>query len=218
MSKSFLSPALTDYVLRHSVQESDLLRRLRDETLHTSEPQMQITADQGKFLSLLIHLLGAVNTIEVGVFTGYSSLCVAQALPSNGKIVACDVSAEWTSVARRYWKEAGVETKIDLRIAPAEQTLQRLLDDGKDNFFDFAFIDADKENLDLYFEQTLKLIRRRGLIVIDNTLRNGEVLEQSSADPRVAATRALNDKLIMDDRIEATLLPVWDGLTLAVKK
>jgi len=218
MSKSFLSPALTEYVSIHSVRESHLLRQLRIETLKTSEPQMQITADQGKFFSLLIRLVGAENTIEIGVFTGYSSLCVAQALPANGKIVACDVSEEWTSVARRYWKAAGVESKIDLRIAPASETLQHLLDDGKENFFDFVFIDADKENLDLYFEQSLRLIRRGGLIAIDNTLRNGDVLDRSSFDPRVIATRALNDKLTNDHRIEATLLPVWDGLTLAVKK
>jgi caffeoyl-CoA O-methyltransferase len=179
---------------------------------------MQITADEGKFLSLLVRLLNAVNTIEIGVFTGYSSICVAQALPPHGRIVACDISEEWTSIARRYWKEAGVERKIDLRIAPAADTLRSLADEGKTGFFDFAFIDADKELLDVYYEQTLHLLRPGGLIAIDNTLRHGDVLRNDTADPRLAATRALNDKLIGDARVEVALLPVWDGLTLAMKK
>ena len=218
MSKTFLPENLYSYVREHTVRESDLLRRLREETLKTPNPEMQISADQGKFLSLLIHLIGAVNTIEIGVFTGYSSLCVAQALPSNGKIIACDVNEEWTSVARRYWNEAGVAHKIDLRITPAANTLHQLIKEGKENFFDFVFIDADKENLDVYYELSLRLIRPNGLIAIDNTLRNGEVLNPASSDQRVVVTRALNDKLISDNRVEVCLLPIADGLTLAVKK
>lgn len=217
-SNIFLPENIYSYVRDHSVRESDLLRRLREETQTTPEPQMQISPDQGKFFSLLIHLIRAVNTIEIGVFTGYSSLCVAQALPPHGKIVACDVSEEWTSIARKYWAEAGVERKIDLRIAPAAEMLRQLLKEGKENFFDFAFIDADKENLDVYYELSLRLIRTNGLIAIDNTLRNGDVLNTNSHDQRVIVTRALNDKLIVDDRVEVSLVPIADGLTLAVKK
>lgn len=216
--KTFVPEDIYSYVLEHSVRESELLKRLREETQQTPEPQMQISPDQGKFFSVLIKMIRAVNTIEIGVFTGYSSLCVALALPENGKILACDVSEEWTSIARRYWKEAGVEHKIDLRIAPAAQTLQHLLTDGKENFFDFVFIDADKENLDLYYELSLRLIHRGGVIAIDNTLRHGEVLNDSSTDPRVIATRALNDKLIVDARVDVSLLPIADGITLAVKR
>ena len=218
MTKSFLPGPLEEYVRDHSVRESDLLRRLRKETLKTPEPQMQITADQGKFLSILVKSIGAVNTIEIGVFTGYSSICVAKVLPPNGRIVACDVSNEWTSIARLYWKEAEVESKIDLRIAPAIKTLNQLLKEGKENSFDFVFIDADKENLDVYYELSLRLIRQNGIIAIDNTLRNGEVLNTSSTDQRVIITRALNDKLINDTRIDMCLLPIADGLTIAVKR
>jgi len=216
--KTFLPENLYTYVRNHSVVESDVLRRLREETLKTSNPEMQISADQGKFFFLLMHLIGAVNTIEIGVFTGYSSLCVAQALPSDGKIIACDVNEEWTSIARRYWKEAGVEKNIDLRIAPAVNTLNQLVKEGKENFFDFIFIDADKESLDIYYELSLRLLRRNGLIAIDNTLRSGEVLNSASTDTRVIATRALNDKLIKDSRVDAFLLPIADGVTLAVKR
>jgi predicted O-methyltransferase YrrM len=218
MAKTFLPPDLDRYVQAHSVQETAILRRLREETLNTSNPEMQITADQGKFLALLVGLIGAVNTIEIGVFTGYSSLCVAQALPQNGKIVACDVHKEWTSVAQRYWKLAGVANKIELRISPAVETLRSLVHEGKESFFDFIFIDADKENLDVYYELSLTLVRKRGLIAVDNTLRNGEVLNTSSGDLRVIATKALNEKLMNDQRAEISLLPAWDGLTLVMKK
>jgi predicted O-methyltransferase YrrM len=217
MTKTFVPEHIYSYVLEHTVRESDLLKRLREETLKTPEPQMQISPDQGKFFSLLIKIIRAVNTIEIGVFTGYSSLCVALALPENGKIIACDVSEEWTSIARRYWKEAGIAHKIDVRIAPAVETLQQLLNEGKENFFDFVFVDADKENLDRYYEFSLRLIRPGGVIAIDNTLRNGEVLNSSSTDPRVIATRALNDKLIADTRVDISLLPIADGITLVVK-
>ena len=218
MSKTFLPENLYAYVRDHSVRENDLLRRLREETLTLPNPEMQITSEQGTFLSLLVKLIRAVNTIEIGVFTGYSSLCVAQALPSNGKIIACDVSDEWTSIARRYWNEAGITHKIDLRIAPAVSTLHQLLKEEKEKFFDFVFIDADKENLDVYYELSLRLIRPNGLIAIDNTLRSGEVLNPSSSDRRVIVTRELNDKLIADSRVEVCLLPIADGLTLVVKR
>lgn len=214
---SFLPENIYSYIRDHSVRESDLLRRLRNETQATPQPQMQISPDQGKFFSFLMHLIRAVNTIEIGVFTGYSSLCVAQALPPHGKIIACDVNEEWTTIARRYWKEAGVEQKIDLRIAPAADTLRQLIKEGKENFFDFVFIDADKENLDIYYELSLRLIRPGGLIAIDNTLRNGEVLNAAFTDQRVVATRSLNDKLISDTRVEVCMLPIADGVTLVLK-
>lgn len=218
MSKTILPENLYAYIRDHSVRESPLLKRLREETQKTPEPQMQIAPDQGKLFSLLIRLIGAVHTIEIGVFTGYSTLCVAQELPPHGKIIACDVSEEWTTIARRYWKEAGVAHKIELRIAPAVETLHYLIKDGKENYFDFVFIDADKENLDVYYELSLRLLRPRGLIAVDNTLRNGEVLNQSSIDQRVVATRALNDKLISDERADICLLPIADGVTLVVKR
>ncbi len=215
---SFLSDTLYQYILAHTVQESDLLRRLHEETQKTEMPQMQIAADQGKFLALLVQLIGAVNTLEIGVFTGYSSICVAQALPAHGKIVACDTSEEWTSVAKRYWKEAGVAQKIDLRISPALETLERLEREGKQGFFDFVFIDADKLNLPVYYEHSLRLIRPRGLIAIDNVLRGGNVADRSVHDEETAVTRALNDALVKDPRIEMCMLGIADGLTLAMKK
>lgn len=215
--KTFLPENIYTYVRDHSVRESDLLRRLREETRTTPEPQMQISPDQGKFFSLLMRLIHAENTIEIGVFTGYSSLCVAQSLPPHGKIIACDVSEEWTSVARRYWAEAGVAHKIDLRLAPAEETLRNLLDEGKYNFFDFIFIDADKERIDIYYELSLLLLRPNGVIAIDNTLWEGKVMDPSVIDPRVSAIRELNIKLISDTRVEVCMLPIADGVTLVLK-
>lgn len=219
MSKaSFVSEDLYSYILSHSVAETDLLSRLREETSRTEMPQMQISADQGRFLSLLVQLIGAVNTIEIGVFTGYSTLCVAQALPLNGRIVACDVSEEWTSIAIRYWNEAGIAHKVDLRLAPALTTLRLLQKEGRDNFFDFAFIDADKKNLDSYFEHALALVRPRGLIAVDNVLWSGRVIDPAEQDEDTVAIRALNDKLVNDQRVEVCMLSIADGLTLAMKK
>ena len=219
MSKSsFVSDDIYKYLLSHSVCESDLLSRLREETSHTNCPQMQISADQGRFLALLVQLIGAVNTIEIGVFTGYSTLCVAQALPPIGRIVACDVSEEWTSIAIRYWNEAGIAHKIDLRLAPALDTLRLLQKEGRGNFFDFAFIDADKRNLDAYYEYALTLIRPRGLIAVDNVLWSGKVIDPSAQDEDTVAIRALNDKLVNDRRVEVCMLSIADGLTLAMKK
>lgn len=219
MSKtSFLPDTLYQYILTHTVEESNLLRRLHEETLRTEMPQMQIAADQGKFLALLVQLIGAVNTLEIGVFTGYSSICVAQALPAHGKIIACDTSEEWTSIAKRYWNEAGIAHKIDLRIAPALETLRDMEREGKQNFFDFAFIDADKLNLRAYYEHALHLIRPRGLIAIDNVLRGGNVADLSVHDEETLVTRALNDALVNDPRIEMCMLGIADGLTLTMKR
>jgi predicted O-methyltransferase YrrM len=178
---------------------------------------MQIAPDQGAFMALLVQLMGATKTLEVGVFTGYSSLCVALALPPEGKLVACDISHKYTAIAQRYWQAAGVEAKIDLKIAPALETLDRLLAEGQTSTFDFAFIDADKGNYDGYYERSLQLLRPGGLIAIDNVLWSGKVADPSNQDPETLALRALNAKLHQDRRIQLSLLSISDGLTLALK-
>jgi caffeoyl-CoA O-methyltransferase len=221
MSNTFL--ALTEqiyaYLMNNSLREADVLRRLREETV-ASNPHagMAVSPIQGQFMMLLIKLIGAVKTLEVGVFTGYSSLCAALALPPNGRIVACDVSEEWTSVARRYWAEAGVADKITLRLAPAVETLDALLADGQAGTFDFAFIDADKENYDNYYERALKLVRRGGLVVFDNMLWYGKVADPGVQDAETVALRALNAKLRNDGRVFNSLIAVGDGMQLAIKQ
>jgi len=178
---------------------------------------MQISPEQGQFMALLVQLMGAKKTLEVGVFTGYSSLIVALALPPSGKVVACDVSEEYTAIARRYWQQAGVADKIDLHIAPAMDTLDRLLANGEAETFDFAFIDADKSSYDGYYERALQLVRPGGLIAIDNVLWSGRVADPKVQDNRTKTIRALNQKLHQDSRITLSLVPIADGLTLALK-
>lgn len=219
MSKSLgLNPALHDYLLSVSLREPDVLRQLRDETQQHPSSMMQITADQGQFLSFLVQLIGATKTLEVGVFTGYSALSVALALPANGKIVACDISEEYTAIARRYWEKAGVADKIDLQIAPALETLDRLLAEGQANSFDFAFVDADKENYWRYYERSLQLVRPGGLIAVDNVLWSGSVIDPAARDASTEAIRAFNQKIHHDERVTLSMLPLSDGLTLALKK
>lgn len=179
---------------------------------------MQIAPEQGQLIRVMLGLVGAKRCIEVGVFTGYSSLITAMALPEDGELIACDVSDEWTSIARRYWKEAGVADKIRLHLQPAEQTLQALLDDGQADSFDFAFIDADKENYDAYYEACLKLLRPGGLIMLDNMLWSGNVVVETIDDADTVALRNLNKKLHGDHRVTMTLLPVADGISLVVKR
>jgi caffeoyl-CoA O-methyltransferase len=169
-------------------------------------------------MALLVRLMGARKTLEVGVFTGYSSTSVALALPPDGQIIACDVSEEYTSVARRYWQEAGVADKIELRIGPAGDTLDRLIAEGHAGTFDFAFIDADKEQYDLYYERTLYLLRPGGLTALDNVFRGGRVIDPSDTRPSTQAIRDLNEKLIDDERIHLSIVPIADGLTLALKR
>jgi caffeoyl-CoA O-methyltransferase len=209
---------LAEYIRSVTLREPEILKRLREETVRLPEGRMQISAEQGQFMGILIRLLGAKQTLEVGVFTGYSSIVVALALPEDGRIIACDVSEEYTSVARRYWREAGVEHKVTLRLAPAAETLEGLLSEGRGGTFDFAFIDADKENYDRYYESALKLLRPGGLIGIDNVLWHGKVLDQSAQDADTRAIRALNEKLHRDERVYVSLLPIGDGLTLAYKR
>jgi caffeoyl-CoA O-methyltransferase len=211
-----VTEALADYIRTVSLREPDLLRRLRDETATMEFAGMQISPEQGQFMALLAGLIGAKRYLEVGTFTGYSALVMALALPADGQVVACDVSEKWTAVGRRYWREAGVEQKIDLRLAPALRTLDALIADRAS--FDFAFIDADKENYDGYYERALKLVPRGGIIAIDNVLWGGSVIDPARKDAETEAIRALNRKLAKDERIHLSLLPVGDGLTLAVPR
>jgi predicted O-methyltransferase YrrM len=213
-----IDDGLLDYIGSVTLREPDILRRLREETSNHPYVSMQISAEEGQFLGLLIHLLSARRTLEIGVFTGYSSLAVALALPDDGRIVACDISEEWTSIARRYWREAGVERKIDLRLGPALKTLDDLIAQGQGGRFDFAFIDADKGNYLNYYERALVLVRPGGLIAVDNVLWDGKVIDPSVNDVDTRAIRAFNESLHHDERVWLSLLPVRDGLTLACKK
>lgn len=213
-----LTDQLYDYILAVSLRESELLERLRHETAQLPRAQMQISPEQGQFMALLIKLIGAKRALEVGVFTGYSSLCVALSLPEDGQLIACDISKEWTSTAQRYWQEAGVAHKIDLRLAPATETLGKLVEDGQSNSFDFAFIDADKKSYNEYYEYCLQLVRPEGLIAIDNVLRHGMVVDDAIQDENTKAIRALNKKLHKDSRVDISLIPIADGLTLVRKR
>ena len=213
-----LTDQLYRYLLEVSLREPDVLRRLREETAAHPQAQMQIAPEQGQFMALLARLAGARKALEVGVFTGYSALAVTLAMPEDGRLVACDVSEEFTAVARRYWREAGVDHRIDLRIAPAIETLDALLSAGEAGSFDLAFIDADKTGYDAYYERALALVRSGGLIVLDNMLQDGKAADPSSTEPGVVAIRALNRKLLDDERVDLSLLPVADGITLARKR
>jgi predicted O-methyltransferase YrrM len=206
-----------DYLLSVSVREAPLLKRLRDETSKLPLAMMQIAPEQGQLLSLLVQALQPKKCIEVGVFTGYSSLVVALALPPDGHITACDVNEQWTSIARRYWHEAGVEQKIDLYLAPALQTLDRLVAHGQASTYDFAFIDADKQNYWGYYERALTLLRPGGLIAVDNTLWSGRPADPAADDAETQAIRAFNQRLFKDSRVRISLVPIGDGMTLALK-
>ena len=217
-NKTFtLSDDLYAYLFENSVREPDILRRLREETARDRMARMQIAPEQGQFMQLLVRLMGARRYLEVGVFTGYSSLAVALALPAEGRIVACDVSDTWTKVARRYWTEAGVAEKVDLRLAPALQTLDGLIAGGATGSFDFAFIDADKASYGVYYERALTLIRVGGLIAVDNTLWEGRVADPKARDADTKAIRDFNRHLRDDRRVHLCLVPIGDGLSLALK-
>jgi len=212
-----LNNFLYEYILSVSLREPEVLTRLREETLQQPMSVMLSAPEQGQFLALLAQLIGARKCLEVGVYTGYSTLWVALALPHDGSVLACDVSEKWTAIARRYWEEAGVAERIDLQLAPALETLDRLLAADQAGSFDFAFIDADKENYPDYYERSLQLLRPGGLMVIDNTLWSGAVADTTRQDPETCAIRALNDLVHADDRVQMSLLPLADGLTLARK-
>jgi predicted O-methyltransferase YrrM len=194
------------------------MRRLREETATLDRARMQIGPEQGQFMALLVELIGARRALEVGTFTGYSALAVARALPDDGRLIACDVSAEWTSIGRPYWEEAGVAHKIDLRLAPAIETLDALLDEGRAETFDFVFIDADKTGYDAYYERALSLIHAGGLITLDNTLWEAKVVDPEITDADTEAIRAINKKLAADERVTLSMVPIGDGLTLARKR
>jgi predicted O-methyltransferase YrrM len=206
-----------DYILNHSVREPEVLERLRNETASHPHARFQIPPEQGQLMRVLVRLTQARRCIEIGVFTGYSSLATALALSPDGRIVACDISEEYTAVARRYWEEAGVAGKIDLRIGLACETLDKMIESGESGGYDLAFIDADKTGYAGYYEQCLKLLRPNGLIALDNMLFRGQVMDESIQDQDVVAIRNLNDFIHRDVRVDALLLPFGDGLTLAVK-
>ena len=208
---------LADYIRTITLREPEPLRRLRESTADHPHASMQTSPEQGQFLNLMARLVGARKTLEVGVFMGYSSTWVALALPPGGQVVACDVSEEFTARARNTWHEAGVEDRIDLRLAPALSTLQQLINSGHTGSFDFAFIDADKRNYANYYESALTLLRHGGLIAVDNVLWDGNVINPADADPDTEAIRAFNRKLHDDSRVALSLASIGDGLTLACK-
>jgi predicted O-methyltransferase YrrM len=213
-----LDDALYDYVLATTLDDDDILARLRDETATLEWARMQIAPEQGQFMAMLARMIGARHAIEVGVFTGYSSLSLARALPEDGGLIACDVNEGWTAIARRYWEEAGVSERIELRLAPATETLNALIGEGRSGTFDFAFIDADKANYDAYYEACLDLLRPGGLVVVDNVLWGGAVIDESDTSEDTAAIRALNAKMGRDRRVDMVMLPVGDGLSVARKR
>jgi len=213
-----LSPALNDYLLAVSVREPPVLAALRQETAALPNAGMQISPEQGQLMRLLVELIGARRALEVGVFTGYSSTSVALALPDDGELVACDIDEGYTTIARKYWRLAGVEHRVSLRLGPAVRTLDELLESGQKNSFDFAFIDADKENYSHYYERALELLRPGGLLTIDNVLWGGSVADPDDQRPTTQAIRRLNATLRDDERVTASLLPIGDGLFLARKR
>jgi caffeoyl-CoA O-methyltransferase len=208
-----LTDELNEYLVRVGTREPEILRRLREETASLPQHNMQIGPDQGACMAMLVRLTDAYRCLEIGTFTGYSSTAVGLALPPHGKMVCCDVSEEWTDIARRYWAEAGLTDRIELRLAPAAETLDALVAEGAT--FDFAFIDADKSGYDTYYESCLRLVRSGGLITIDNVLWSGRVADASVQDEDTAAIRTLNEKIAADERVDAVILPIGDGLTLA---
>jgi caffeoyl-CoA O-methyltransferase len=208
---------VSDYLLAHSTAEDDVLARLAAETRErfADASGMQITADEGALLTLLVRMVGARYAVEVGTFTGYSSICIARGLADGGRLLACDVSGEWTDLARRYWDEAGVADRIELRLAPAAETLAAL---PREATLDFAFVDADKESYPAYYEELVSRLRPGGLVVLDNVLLGGRVLDPSEQGERVTAMREVNDRVAADDRVDAVMLPVRDGVTVARRR
>lgn len=214
-----LTPQLYTYLQRVSLREPEVLQKLRKKTHELlTNANMQISPEQGQFMALLMNLIQAKKTLEIGTFTGYSALAVALSLPQDGRLVACDVSTEWTDIGKPFWDEAGVAHKIDLRIAPAKETLQALIDAGEGGTFDFAFIDADKAGYSDYYELAYTLVRKGGLIAVDNVLWDGDVANPDVNNNQTKCIRALNEKVYQDQRVLISMLPIGDGLTLAVKQ
>jgi caffeoyl-CoA O-methyltransferase len=213
-----LDEALHDYMLSVSLRETPVQRALREETDRLERAAMRTAAEQAQFLALMIRILGTRRVLEVGTFTGYGTLTMALALPPDGRILACDTSEEWTSIGKRYWDQAGVADRIDLRLAPALDTLADLLGNGAADTFDFAYIDADKVNMPAYFERCLQLVRPGGVIAVDNVLWGGSVADPNDTREETSTIRAFNDARRDDRRIELSLLPIGDGLTLARRR
>ncbi|EKD71298.1 MAG: O-methyltransferase, family 3 [uncultured bacterium] len=213
-----LTSELYEYLQKKSLREPIVLKALRDETSHLSGARMQISPEQGQFMALLAELIDAKKTLDIGTFTGYSALVVALALPENGKVIACDISKEATDIAKKYWTRAGVDKKIELKLASAVQTLQTLINNGEAGTFDFAFIDADKLNYAVYYEACLTLLRPGGLIAIDNVLWSGRVANPDDTDTDTVALRKLNEDILHDERVTISMIPIGDGLTLARKR
>ena len=213
----YIDDNIYDYILNNSLRDLPILEKLREETRKMPEGRMQISSDQGQFMALLVRLMGAKKIVEVGTFTGYSTLVMALSLPENGQIVACDISEEYTKVARRFWQEAGISDKIMLRLGLAEETLADVLSNGGAGTFDMAFIDADKENYMVYYEKCLELLRPGGLILVDNVLWSGKPANPDEIDNDTVAIREFNIAIHKDERVDLSLLPVGDGLTLARK-
>lgn len=213
-----LDDALYNYLLDVSLRETPLLKRLRDETQALPLARWQVAPEQGQFLALLVKLIGATRLLEIGTFTGYSALSMASALPADGHLLCCDLPGDYNDMARRYWHEAQLKDRIELRLAPALETLGQLEREGRGESFDLIFIDADKANYPVYLEHALALVRTGGVILFDNTLWSGRVLEQSADSPDTRAIQALNRQLKTDQRVDLTLLPIGDGLTLCRKR
>ena len=220
MSSSVLpySIELRNYLWEKGLDENPVLKRLREETENHPFALMQICPEQGALMANLVRLISAKKAIEVGTFTGYSALAVALALPEDGYLLACDISEEFTSIGKPYWEEAGVSENIDLQIAPAIETLKSKIEDGESNTYDFAFIDADKINYLNYYELCLDLIRPGGVIAIDNVLWGGSVIDSARTDDDTKAIREINDFIALDKRVNISMIPVGDGVTLAVKR
>ncbi|MBE9568796.1 MAG: class I SAM-dependent methyltransferase [Proteobacteria bacterium] len=209
---------LYSYICDVAVNEAELLYQLRMETAELEYSVMQISPEQGQFMSLLIKLMGAKRAIEIGTFTGYSSICIATAMPDDGRLICSDISPQWTAVAEKYWQKAGLTDKIELLTQPAEETLQQLIDAGEEKSFDFIFIDADKQNYIRYYEMSLALLRKGGLIAIDNTLWSGAVADPENNEPGTRAIRRFNEMVQQDERVSKSLVTIGDGLTLILKE
>lgn len=214
----FLNQSIYEYMCAISLHEPEVMTELRSETAPLEYAVMQITPEQGQFMTLLTRLVGARRAIEIGTFTGYSTLAIAMGLPDDGQVIACDISEEWTSIGKRYWRQAGLANKIDLRLAPALETLDALVASGETASFDLAFIDADKQSQLSYYERCLELLRPGGLIMVDNVLWGGSVVDDSNQTPETCAIREFNDFLHQDQRVDISLVPIGDGLTLARKR
>jgi len=213
-----LTPQVYEYLKKVSLREESFLKELRDQTHTMSMSQMQISPEQGQFMRFLVELIHAKKTLDIGTFTGYSALVVALGLPSDGKVIACDINEEWTKIAKKYWEKAGVSKKIDLRLGSAVETLKQLIAKGEEGSFDFSFIDADKKNYAHYYELSLKLLKKDGIIAIDNVLWDGKVADEAIQDENTNAIRDLNNFIVNDNRVSLTMLPIGDGLTLAKKR